>query len=272
MKKTYGAHRKGQVTMLIVIAVVIVAAIVLVFMASEIGFSFGAKESPEVKEISSFVQDCLDQTAEEAVIVIGSQGGYNELPEGSNEYLYYPSPYYIDSGKNLAIDKQVLERELGAYIEENLGRCFYNFEEFRTRDIDVDLGDITANARAGRNEVMISAKIPLSITNDNSTSLLSDFTTSVKPVRFDTLLAASNEIAISETEDSRTICLTCIQSIAEKYGLSIDIVETENRNEFIFILTDEQSNFAGVPYEYSFAARYSSPDCADIESCFNALQ
>jgi len=262
--------KRGQVTIFVIIAVLIISAI------GGIVYIEGVKktsESPEVKEVSGFVSSCLQQVSIEAVATIGEQGGYYNLPERANYFLFFPKPYYIYETENLAPMKASLEKSISDYIADNVDVCFSDFFDFEQRGLDVKKANSNSvTARIRGNEVVISAKIPVSITKDNSTSIITDFSALVRPVRLETLLKASNDITDSETRDPRTLCITCVQDIAENYSLQVDIIDTDDRNEFIYILIDEQSNFTGLPFEYSFAARYNFPSCNDVESCFNALQ
>jgi len=261
--------KRGQVTIFIIIAILIFAAI------GGIVYIEGVKkpsESPEVKEVSGFVSDCLQQVSEDAVIAIGEQGGYYNLPEITNYFLFFPKPYYIYETQNLVPLKGLLEKSINDYIASNIDFCLGDFSDFEQRGLDVrktNSNRVTTRIRG--NEVLISAKIPIRITKDNSTSLVNDFSALVRPVRLETLLKASRDIAASETKDPRTICITCIQDIAQNYSLQVTITDTDDRNEFIYTLIDEQSNFTGLPFEYSFAARYRFPDCTTTEECFNAL-
>jgi len=263
--------KRGQVTIFIIIAVLIIAAVGGIVFIENIK---KAAESPEVKEVSGFVSDCLQQTSEDAVITIGDQGGYYNIPERANYFLFFPKPYYIYETQNFVPIKATLEKELGSYIEDNIDICLDDFEALTRQGYTIKkAGSNKATVRIdGRsNTVSVSAKVPVSVSKGNTTNLVTDFSAGVMPVRFETLLKASSDIAKSETIDPRTICITCIQEIAQNYSLQVTITDTDDRNEFIYTLIDEQSNFTGLPFEYSFAARYKFPDCADVESCAKAL-
>jgi len=261
-------YKRGQVTIFIIVAIVIVASAAAILLLVQ---TQKTAESPEVKEIRNYVESCLDQVSVDAVISIGQQGGYYNLPEKSRYFLFFPAPYYIYENDNFVPVKVVLERELGKYIENNLDFCFNDFIEFKNRGLDIRKRSNIAVAKISSDKVLINAKISISLTKGNSTSIIEDFSSYVGPVRFESILRASNDIASSETIDPRTLCVTCINNIIESYNMSVKILDTEDRNEFIFTLIDESSNFTGFPYEYSFAARYKFPDCTTTEECFNKL-
>lgn len=261
-------EKRGQVTIFVIIALVVVSGIL-------IGVYFLNKqkqtESPGVKDVSGYVSSCLEEVSREAVNYVGRQGGYYNAPNGSNNFLFYPAPYYFNETQNLVPGEQVIAREIGLYIESNLDFCLGNFSDFTQRGFAITKQSNKASAKIGNDEVLVSAKVPVSITIGNSTSLLSDFSASVRPVRFESLLEASRDIAESGTKDPRTMCLSCVQNIAKSNGLAVDIIETDSKNDFIFTLSDSRSNFTGSPYEYSFAARYKFPECNTLGGCRDAL-
>jgi len=263
--------KRGQVTIFIIVAIVIVASAAAILLLVQ---TQKPVESPEVKEVGNFVSTCLQQVSEDAIIAVGEQGGYYNLPERTNYFSFFPKPYYIYETEDLVPGMQVLELEISKYIKDNIDFCLADFSVLEQKGYDVKKtgsNKISIRIIGSDNSVGVSAKIPISVSKGNSTSLVNDFYTIVKPVRFDVLLRASNEIVSSETRDPRTMCITCIQDIAENYGLQVTITETDDRNDFIYALADDQSNFTEFLYEYSFAAKYKFPDCATTEECFNKL-
>jgi len=263
--------KRGQVTIFIIVAILIVASAVMILLLVQ---TQKAVESPEVIDVREYVGACLQDVSKDAIISIGEQGGYYNLPEKTNYFSFFPKPYYIYETEDLVPGMQVLELEISKYIKDNIDFCLADFSVLEQKGYDVKKtgsNKISIRIVGSDNSVGITAKIPISVTKDNSTSLVNDFYTIVKPVRFDVLLRASNEIASSETRDPRTMCITCIQNIAESYGLQVTITETDDRNDFIYALADDQSNFTEFLYEYSFAAKYKFPDCSTTEDCFNKL-
>jgi len=264
--------KKGQVTIFIIISVLIVAAVGGIVYIESIKEPV---ESPEVKEIRSFVEPCLKSVSGDAVLVIGEQGGYYNAPENANYFLFFPRPYYIYETESLVPKKEFLEKSLGLYIEENIDICLSNFTLLKEKGYDVKkAGTNKATVRIdGRyNSVNFKTIIPISVTKGSTTSLVTDFSTTIAPVRFETLLKASNDIAISETRDPRSICMSCVNDIADKYDLNVTILTTDVRDDVIYIITDKNSNFSGFPFEYSFAARYAFPDCEGAKECLEALR
>jgi len=262
-------NRRGQITIFVIIAIVIVASIgTVVYIQS----TKKVAESPEVKEVRTFTETCLKQTAKDAIFLVGEQGGYYNVPNISNNFTLFPKPYYIYETQNLVPQKEKVEEEIGKHIKENIDNCLNNFSEFKQKGIDVKKGKNNIYVKLIRKEVDIKVTTPITITWENSTNLISEFNTVVAPVRILDLLKASNEIATSETKDPQAICMTCIDEIAKKYDLDVSIIPTDERNDLIYIISDSQSNYAGIPYYWSFAAKYRFPHCTEAKGCLEALK
>ena len=265
--------KRSQVSIFIIIAIVIVAIIGLFFMFRG---SPENKPTSQIFDISSFkpyVDECLRSVSKEAVFSIGEHGGYYFVPENSLNYISYNVPIYMDKKEKFVPSKEVVEKELGSYIKDALPICFDYFSGFKASGYSVSLGEIQISPKIKEDSIDINAKIPLTIKKGESTNEYEDFSTTVKPVYLPKLLALSNDIVNEEAISPESICLTCIDEEADKYGVEIELIETPINNEFIYSIKDSQSNLTtNETLKFSFAARYDFPECKNTEECFNELQ
>ena len=93
--------KRGQVTIFIIIAILIIGAVALFFVFNGTLRKFETI-NPEVAPIQKFVQECLDETLESAVYDIAKRGGYND-PENITSAGV---TYYILGGENLMPSKE----------------------------------------------------------------------------------------------------------------------------------------------------------------------
>lgn len=121
MKNTKNNMKKGQTTLFIIIAIVIVAlgVLIYVFYPQIRGIVVGSEESPY-----EYIQNCLQEDLKETVDLLSLQGG-SVNPEhyivynGENiEYLCYTNEYY----KMCTMQKPLLE----GYIEEEITKAVKN--------------------------------------------------------------------------------------------------------------------------------------------------
>ena len=87
--------KRGQVTVFVIIGLVLVVAIGLVFMykdkiiTTQEKLGEGVALSESEQEVQVIVENCLEETAKEAIILLGYQGLYIELPEQKRSFGIY---------------------------------------------------------------------------------------------------------------------------------------------------------------------------------------
>ena len=148
-----GVAKRGQVTLFIIIALVIVVGIALFFVLKN-NYSNTNILNKKVQPIYDSYLSCLESTLDEGIKILGYQGGYIQLPEfvaGSNyrptssqlDFFGQPIAYwYFISGNNLVKEqvptKKDMEKELENYLSQRLDGC--NFKEYSQTGYDVYVG------------------------------------------------------------------------------------------------------------------------------------
>ena len=164
--------KRGQLTIFIIIAIIIVALGVLLYLLfPQIRVNFGfVTDDP-----SSFIQNCMEDSIQNAVETISLQGGslnpenYFLYDDSKIEYLCYTNEYYIPCVVQQPLLKQHIENEIKESIRTESDSCFnslkQNFE---------NLG-FTVNLRNGDTKVELLPKI-IVITYNKELSLTRDST------------------------------------------------------------------------------------------------
>jgi len=127
--------KKGQVTIFIVIAVVLIGAI---------AFFFSIRGNLLVSEIPASIEPvytsflfCFEEISKEGIYYIASHGGYYLVPnESSITYFTEKIPYYYLDSKKRVPPLNLIEKELGDYISKNLEGCF-NLEDFKRQGFNI---------------------------------------------------------------------------------------------------------------------------------------
>ncbi|MFH1326727.1 MAG: hypothetical protein ABIH59_01205 [archaeon] len=125
-------NKLGQTTMFVIIAIIVVALAVLIYMFyPKIKSSLGL----ETQSPSQFIQTCLEEDIVEAVDTLSLQGG-SIRPEhyivynGENiEYLCYTNEFYETCVMQQPLLKKHIETEIESYISNSVRKCFYDLEE-----------------------------------------------------------------------------------------------------------------------------------------------
>ena len=161
MIKVFGS-KKGQISIFVIVALVIVAGIVIFFaVRSNVGIS---GIDPEFAPVFNLYEECIKQESENALDLLGSQGGRidvgNYIP-GSEyapfsshlNFLGFPIPYWYYVAGNGVIKEQVpsrtdMEEEVANFIAGRINECdlsiFYEqgfYIELENPRIKVDISD-----------------------------------------------------------------------------------------------------------------------------------
>ena len=239
--------KKGQLTIFIIIAIFIVGVVVIFFgFREQIKIYFF---NPEIESVQSFVEDCIVGMGSEVVYDIGLGGGY-----------YFPLnfstptgiPIYYSDGKSYMPLKEQIEKEISYYVDERLFFCTKNFVDFP--DFEITQGEIKTKTTINEDEVVLDIKYPLSITKEDSTTLIEDFENIKIPVRFGIVHDSVEEI-ISEQLNHESICLSCILDVALENDLYVDMMDYDDET-VIFIFRDENSKINNKTFEFVFANKY----------------
>ena len=137
--------KRGQVTIFIIIAILIIVLGILIYLYYPKIFS---KVSTETKNPSAYIQECMQQKIEDTVETISLQGGsvnpefyysyYNGEGEDKIEYLCYTNQNYQ---KCIVQEPQLIahiEQEILDTIEPSMENCFtLMVESYEKKGYDV---------------------------------------------------------------------------------------------------------------------------------------
>ncbi|MDD5191924.1 MAG: hypothetical protein PHH54_04470 [Candidatus Nanoarchaeia archaeon] len=174
-------EKKGQVTIFIIVAIVIIVGIALYFILR--GNLFQPSVPKDLEPVYSYYLSCVQGETENAVSILGSQGGYIEQPvfERGSEYMPFsnqlsflgigvPYWYYVSGNgikKEQVPSKAKMQEQLNDYLKERLNEC--DFSQFEEQGILVDFGEASVDSTINDNSISVSVKQDLSITNGEVT-------------------------------------------------------------------------------------------------------
>ncbi len=174
-------NNKAQLTILIILAIVIVAGIAT-FLILRGGFAFGGPPK-ELQPVHTYYLNCIEQETQAAAVILGQQGGYIEGPEFSPGSAFMPFsshlgflgvgiPYwYYISGNGITKEqkptKENMEEELNKFLEESIINC--DFSGFREQGFEVTVGeDIEVKTKINNNKINVKVTQNLAISTANS--------------------------------------------------------------------------------------------------------
>src|SRR3989344_4363077 len=190
---------KGQVTICIIIAVLVVVAAILLFIFRPSGINI-IPSKPGTPE--GFIKDCLQDTIDENINFISLHGGsltpkhYFEYQGNKLEYLCYTNEF----NKMCVVQQPILYGHVSTEIEKSISskerECFDSLKaEYEDKGYTVDLkrGETIVDLLPGK--VLITFKHSLNLRKGDSTSNIEEFRISLNNNLYELLGIATSIIA-----------------------------------------------------------------------------
>lgn len=207
--------RKGQATLYIIMAIVIVVGIILYFVIKNNLVNSSGIPS-EFMPVYNYYQECIKLETRNAVDVIGSQGGRinTEYIPGSDyapfssqlNFLGFPVPYWYYVAGNGVVKEQVpsksdMEKEMSDFIGEGLSNC--DFSSFYSQGFKISREEADVKTLINNNNIQVSVNSNLRVSKDGKNAKKSSF---------------------SESLDSK---------LGKFYNLALSIYNKEKRDSFL---------------------------------------
>ena len=238
--------KKGQVTVLIILAIVIALVAIILFFTLGNNRNLGATEfDKESENIKQFTEECMNQIYIDSIEFVSAQGGYSKephVPYLSDVGLFMPIYRHND---NLVIpNREITELDLGLIIDENTQICI---SEARGRfpDYTIEATEIFSLPYIEQDSVYIEQATTLSISKaeDSTTLKLSD---DKIDSQLNNLILASELYLIS---NQNAVCLDCLSDITDLYDVSFEI---SNFDEEIISIIVSSKKTDTYPRSFNF--------------------
>ena len=241
-------NKKGQVTIFIIIAIILIAAVALYFVFRD-KISVSSDDST-VTPITNFVQECIDQTFENSLIAIAKQGGYSGYTylEKTNEDGV---TYYLLEGKDYMPSKKRVETEISEYFERKFFLCsrhFVNFTDYQIRE-----GNFESSTKINDQSVELEIKYPLTIIKGDKTSRIEYFESKVL-IDFGIFYDSVFDFINQQKQVGDKLCLSCSEMAIEN-NIHVDM-ESYYGEIVILTFTDDYSELNNELFEWVFANKY----------------
>lgn len=168
--------KRGQVTVFVIIAIILVAGIVVYFVLRDSSSSLSIPI--ELKPVFDYYQSCIEQEARTAIDLANIQGGrvvVNDYSPGSEwapfsshlNFLGSPVPYWYYISANGVIKEQVplkseIEKEISDYVAETVQGC--DFESYYIQGFEIKLENpvIKTTIEDEQTNLQVNAKMVVS--------------------------------------------------------------------------------------------------------------
>jgi len=170
------SFKKGQVTIWVIIAIVIVAILIvfLLYKGNRLP-GFGRESFSENPE--EYLQKCLDPFVKPALQKLGEQGGYLE-PAGFVVYNDTKVPYYCYTSeyyKTCVVQQPniygLMEKNIAALLKPEVEKCMNELKsDFEARGYEVVMGKTALNVSLSLNKLNLNINSPITLKKEFSKS------------------------------------------------------------------------------------------------------
>lgn len=245
-------NKRGQLTILIIISILIIGVIISIFLIIYNKENENKPAEISIRSINNQLESCLEGLSIDAVSLIGIHGGYAVFPQKEYENTDFgPVAYGLKNKKNILVSKETVEREIREYIEGGLFYCLSNKNNhgkvvFKKYEVDVIVKD---------DEVSIFAKIPFNLKKGEIT-VTSDKEYMISlPIRLGKIIDISHEIVLKQKNSGDEIPITYLS------GFETNIVfDYYNNQTVLYMIYDEKSILGDISYSFIFLAELNKEE------------
>ena len=206
-KDMQNLNKRGQLTIFIIVAVIILAAILIVLFYPKIRAVVSGDLNP-----GSYLKACIEPTLRPALETLSKQGGYMN-PEGflfydntRIKFLCYTPEFYKTCTVQQPMIKEHVEQELTKVVADKAKTCMNNLKtEYENRGYSVMVGKTDYKVEIIPGKIRINFVMPMSITKD-TTETFKEFNAEIDSQMYDLLMITQNIIEFESTlGDSETL-------------------------------------------------------------------
>ncbi len=253
-------QKRGQVTIFVIIAILIVAGIFLFFYVKDKSSSLTPSIHKDIQPVYNYVQNCLKDSGENALNRIGEQGGYFLMSE-EVPFIDGRIPYYFYEGKNIMPSKNHIGEEISKQTLYYLPICLNNLSEFKDEGFSFTFGNPILSSKIIRTEIILELDYPITIYKEETAFVLTSFEKRIDNNRLLEIYDLALEIILSSEENNNEICLSCFFDSASKSNLSVSIDQLDYSS---LLFTIEYYNVStNSSYIFKFAGKYGVPNVLD---------
>ncbi len=251
--------KKGQISVFVILAIVIIAAGGFAYYTVSHGggkdvdeYFFQPDVKPQFDSLVNSLEECMKGVAFDSIEVIGIQGGYYKQPIEFFDLDWAFIPYYYKEGGFLMPTKQKIESELALSMDDNLAACFDDVDK---KGFEVSYSKSATKVSVEKGEVVFSVDMPLSIKKGGRTA---KFDLKKLPVTQSSKLYDMYEVAKyitdSHREDPKMICISCVGDMARERGLYVDIMDFNDESSSLIVISQNSSESS--PFVFEFLNKY----------------
>ncbi len=260
-------HKRGQVTVFIIIGILMVAVIGLMFVLTNTSRTTqlaGQQKVSANNPLQNFIENCLRRSTIDGLYEVLEKGGYNAFPIDAKIFEFTSGqenlqlPYYFDQGKNEVPAMAEVAAQVADAAEPFFAKCIDNFSQF-PQEIEIkNLPIISVQFATGVTKAAVD--YPIRIRTDTKETILEKFSTTI-PFDFGTKYAAIGSFLSVQEEEPNYFAMGKLSSVAADNNFDA-FFNTFNGSNIVVDLVFREL-LKDDPLIYSFTLGY---DWGDLHS------
>lgn len=243
--------KKGQITLFIVLAVVIVLVIAVAFYYRHAILEEEKVKAIlpiEVKEIKEDIEECIGDIGLNSIYFIGFQGGYFIPPIRSLKIDGDFFPYYYYEGKNTMPPLSEIENEISLCVKTLLPNCLniesdgFKFIYPKSTNIKTAIKDEFVN---------VEIEFPVTIIKDEIEFKLDEPYSKTYPIKLGQIYSTAEEIVDRTMQGDYVIDLEYLSN--QRFNVTILMHKDKS---LLYTLDDPESTVDDMVYTFMFANKF----------------
>ncbi len=258
--------KRGQVTVFVIVGILILAAVsAAVYFSQFKTAEIQGEEKPEVGFIKSFVDNCLEKSAQKGLTEVLAQGGYYEFPLDLNVFEFAVEdenlqvPVYFQNEKTAYPPLNFIEKEAAKATEKALLDCVGNFESFQAQGYAIDAYAPTIKVQF-LDKTLVTSEFPLTIKKNGKETKLNSFSAAL-PFNFKEKYETMAKYLAEQEQTPDAFQLGKLSSTVYEKNDDFEFKQLGESGSEVLIDLIYDTEYKEEPIVYSFALYF---DWADL--------
>jgi hypothetical protein len=242
-------NKRAQLTLFVIVAIIIVVGIAGYFIISNQTNLLERSAPAHIQPIQTNIENCLEESVEESLFLIGLQGGKTNVSSNYLETTNSKVLFAFKQTQKTFLTKQQLEQEISSYVKNKIGSCL---SEIKTNypTYEITTSEIKPTTKIEDKKVLISLSVPIIVSREDSSYKLDKDYKIEQKLRLGNLHILTTEIIEQLAEDSSSIDLTYLTE--QEYNI---FITDYSEGRFLYSFTDLNNTLVGEPYIWRFAVQ-----------------
>jgi len=249
-------HKRGQVTVFVILGILIIVALAVIFYLYGERLKLSLKQEEfdfsRVEVIKNYFESCIEKSGNEALALIGKQGGeidpgfYKNWQGNKVSYLCYTTSYAACYNKKPFL-LEFVQNEVNNYVKQQLISCTNDLQDVaRSRGYIIQASTLNVNTQINPYNAIIEANYPITIKSGSATQIqLNDFSKIIN-IPLGRLIKVADDIVDMEINNPQGIVFYDGYMIRQNGEIEIQRHTIDDTEIYI---TRVRNN----PYQFQFA-------------------